>query len=133
MAKFYESYNNGVVAIISEEDAKRYGMIRKAEGNPALHPEVRVFTFCSKERYDRAVTEQMVFTGTYEDMQALMEAGGHEFSSVGSDDWNGYVPFSNGFQYGTHGDEQKERELQYVTSLRDVLEVFRILSMAGAS
>ena len=130
--KFYKSCNNGVVAVISEDDAKRHGMIRKAEGNPAVHPEVRVFTFCSPERYNRDVFERMTFTGTYEDLQALMEAGGHKFSPVPSDEWNGYVPLSNGFQYGAQGDGPKERELQYVTSLRDVLDVFGLLAAKTA-
>ena len=126
MAKFYKSYNNGVVAVISEDDAKRYGMIRRAEGNPVAHPEVRVFTFCSSERYNRDVIERMTFTGTHEDLQALLEAGGHKVESSCGPDWDGYVPFSNGFQYSEHARNTKARELQYVTSLRDVLDVFGV-------
>jgi hypothetical protein len=119
--KFHRNYNNGVVAVISAAEASDYAKIKKAGGSPVKCPTVSVFTFCSRERMEQSVTEKMTFTGTVEDLEKLME--GHEFASC-CGDWDGYVPFSNGIQYGAHGDDSKERELKYLTTLSDVIRVF---------
>lgn len=95
--KFYISSNNSVIAVISEEHAARYGLVKKAGGDP-IAAGCKVFTFCDKERMERGVEERMTFTGTYEDLDRLVKAGDHELVRGDGGGWNGYVPFSNGHQ-----------------------------------
>lgn len=135
--KFHTSSNNGVVAVISSEHAKLYATVKKAGGDP-IAAGCRVFTFCSKERIERDLAERMVFSGTYEDLERLVKAGNHELIR-GTCDWDGYVPFSNGYQYGyplggypaaqDHLNETSHaaHELRYVTTLGDVIEAFGIV------
>ena len=122
--KFYFSSNNGVSAVISEEHAARYGVVKKSGGDPVAAG-CKVFTFCSKERMERDVVERRVFTGTDEDLEVLIKAGGHTLGrGAGHTSWDGYVPFSNGHQYIDGEDEGKKREMRYATTLRDVMDVF---------
>lgn len=123
MATFYSSLNNGILAVISEEHAKLYGLIRKAEGKPTLAG-CKIFTFCSQDRIDRDSLQKMVMTGTLQDLDVLVQAGGHQIVRQGNNGWDGYVPFSNGIESGAHGDDAKERELLYVTTLGDILVAF---------
>ena len=132
--KFYASQNNGVVAVISEEHAKLYGIVKKAGGDP-IAAGCRVFTFCGKERMERDIAERMTFTGTHEDLDLLIKQGGHELQNYGHG-WDGYVPFSNGHQYGyplggypSDQDELNQtsiaaHELRFVTTLSDVMSTF---------
>lgn len=129
--KFYQASNNGVVAIISEEHAKLYGVLKGAGGDPIVAG-CRVFTFCRKKRMESGVAERMTFTGTHEDLEQLLKAGNHEIVH-GSGGWDGYVPFSNGIQYGyslgghiqRDNDRMWNNELRYVTTLGDVMDVFQ--------
>lgn len=128
--KFYQSGNNSVIALISEDHATLYGTVKKAGGDP-IAAGCRVFTFCSKKRIESGVAERMTFTGTHEDMDRLMKAGNHTCNrGAGRTEWDGYVPFSNGVQYGYRvGDsipDFMKNELRFVTTLTDVLEVFGI-------
>ena len=124
--KFHSSANNGVVAVISEEHAKLYATVKNTGGDP-IAAGCRVFTFCSQKRMDSGIAERMVFTGTHEDLGRLINAGDHEWSQNRTG-WDGYVPFSNGDQYGyVVGDDKESRQLdevRYVTTLHDVIEVF---------
>ena len=95
--KFFVSSNNGVVAVISEDHAKLYAIVKKAGGDPTAAG-CRVFTFCSKQRMESGIDECMVFSGTYDDLNHLINAGRHELQDYGSHGWDGYVPFSNGIQ-----------------------------------
>ncbi len=142
---FYVSTNNSIVAVISEEHATRYALARKAGGDP-LAVGCKVFTFCGKERMERGVgvEERMTFSGTYEDLDRLIKAGGHELIRGGAD-WDGYVPFSNGHQYGyclgglLPGDVEERRccheaslnDIRFVTTLGDVIEVFGADAVVG--
>ncbi|TSC62995.1 MAG: hypothetical protein G01um101448_134 [Parcubacteria group bacterium Gr01-1014_48] len=97
------------------------------------------FVIHSKERMDRG-DERMVYTGTHEDLSRLVSMGDHDLI-LGVTEWDGYVPFSNGYQYGypLGGDYAADatrngepisnaaHELRYVTTLGDVLEAFGIL------
>lgn len=127
--KFYSSSNNGVLAVISEDHAKLYGTVKSAGGDPIVAG-CRVFTFCSPERMKSGAAERMTFTGTYGDFGRLMEAGGHELYAYGNPGWDGYVPFSNGYQYGhCLGNEVDgyKTDLRFVTTLADVLDAFGIV------
>ena len=131
--KFHFASNNGVVAVISEEHAKLYGTV-KASGDDPIAAGCRVFTFCRKERMEEDASERMVFTGTHEDLEQLIKAGNHQIiRGMGYSGWDGYVPFSNGIQYGhvLGGDPEnltpsQAAEIRYVTTLGDVLNVFCI-------
>ncbi len=92
MALFYTSRNNGVMAVISEADAKLYGMIKKSGGDPTKVG-VRVFTFCDSDRFQDP-KERMVFTGTGRLFSHLSTE--HDFSENKAESgWDGFVPFSN--------------------------------------
>ena len=129
--KFHFASNNGVLAVISEEHAKLYGVVKASGGDP-IAAGCRVFTFCSKERMERGVSERMVLTGTHEDLDQLIKAGNHSTAGgMGRSEWDGYVPFSNGFQYGYRlgyddAGAGRMEELRYVTTLGDVLNVFGV-------
>lgn len=111
MARFLTNYNNGTVAWIREDHAILYGQITLAKGDPTKAG-VRIFTFSDSEGY------RGIVTGTHKDAEFLMS--GHEIVpavDLGRNcGWGGYVPFSNGIAIA-------ERELEYVTTLSDVIEV----------
>ena len=119
--EFYSSSNNGVIALISKEDAMKY----VTGVDPTLFG-VRVFTFCQKERIQNDPIQKMVMTGSFDDMDALLKLGGHRILSARPINcrWDGFVPFSNGCEYGMHGEERKEKELRFMTTLSDLLQVF---------
>ncbi len=128
MAKFYTSQNKGIIAVISEAHAKLYGVVQKAGGDPTAAG-CRVFTFTDKSRFERDISEKMTFTGTIGDLEYLIKAGSHSLERGYTDvqGWDGYVPFSNGKQYGYRlGDEVDgyETDLRFVTTLRDIIEAF---------
>lgn len=138
MAKFFYSYNNGVYAVIREDHAKLYGTVKDAGGDP-IKAGARVFAFCSERRMkDEGLSARMTFTGTEDDLVRLVQHGGHELSLPRLDSgWDGYVPFSNGIQYGFPlggypvAEEEKNNcraahELRYITTLADVMDVFGI-------
>jgi hypothetical protein len=130
MARFYSSSNNGVVAVISDEHARLYGLILKAEGKPTLAG-CRVFTFCSENRIERDPLQKMVMTGTHSYLNFLLQAGGHEIIEGESVGWDGYVPFSNGYASEARGYEAKDPELLYLTTLGDVIAAFGISTVIG--
>jgi hypothetical protein len=109
MARFFSCQNNGTIAVIREDHAKQYGLIRKSGGDPTKAG-VRVFTFSNSEGYRGLVT------GTYTDLAFLVSLG-HEIVSDTGNDWTGYVPFSNGVDIA-------QRELEYRTTLSDLIELF---------
>ena len=127
--KFHFSSNNGVIAVIREDHAELYATVKRAGGDP-LAAGCRVFTFCSQERMDSGIAERMVFTGTYDDLDRFVKVGHQIVRGMGQSGWDGYVPFSNGIQYGyCLGDVEGLppsvlAELRYVTTLGDVLSVF---------
>jgi hypothetical protein len=96
--KFFLSRSNGVVAVISEEHVALYATVKKSGGDP-IAADCRVFTFCSKERVETGIARRMTFTGTYENLEFLIEASRHHTQDYGTE-WDGYVSFSNGTQYG---------------------------------
>jgi len=138
--KFFASQNNGVVAVIGEAHASLYATVKKSGGDP-IAAGCRVFTFCPRERLERDLSERMVFTGSYEDLDHLLKAGGHEIGQ-GCGGWDGHVPFSNGIQYGytigglamgaPEGYQSRhnaaERELRFVTSLADIIAAFGVIA-----
>ena len=82
---------------------------------------------------ESGVCERMVFTGTHEDLEMLIKAGNHQMVRGSGSGWDGYVPFSNGLQYGyaLGGDVEDlppsmRAEMCYVTTLGDVLNVFGV-------
>ena len=112
--KFFQSENNGVVAIISEEHVALESQIRARNGDP-IKAGVRVFTFCDAERLKRNPEQRLYFTGTYDFARMLMN--GHEMSHNRCD-WSGYVPFSN---------QNYEDDKKFVTTAQDVVEVFGLV------
>ena len=137
--KFHFASNNGVIAVISEDHAKLYGTVRNAGGDP-IAAGCRVFTFCSPERMASCVAERMVFTGTYADLDHLIEVGNHRIMRAwGISGWDGYVPFSNGIQYGYTAADDRDLtpstslEMRYVTTLGDVLSVFGANALTNQS
>lgn len=138
--KFFVNDNNGVYAVISEEHAALYATVKRSGGDP-IAAGCRVFTFCSKERMERGLSERMVFTGTLEDLDHLLK--GHQMGDGGGG-WDGYVPFSNGIQYGysvgglpaigvpegyQSRHDSAERELRFVTTLSDVIATFGVTAL----
>lgn len=113
MAQFFQSENNGVVALIREDHADLFAIITKSGGDP-FAVGVKVFTFCHKERLERHPRDRLFFTGTHEFARLLM--AGHEISHKSSG-WSGFVPFSN----------QDFEDTSYVTTAQDVVEVFGLV------
>ena len=64
----------------------------------AIKAGARVFAFCRPDRFNEGFRPaRCFFTGCHEDLDALIEAGGHELlrSCDHSTGWTGFVPFSN--------------------------------------
>ncbi len=134
--KFFMKQNNGVIAVISEEHAKKEALVKKGGGNPQ-RAGVRIFTFIKPELFDDIPNARLFFTGTTEDLYALIEQGGHELvDSSNSPDWSCKVPFSNKEQYGPRHDNDdilclRRSALEYVCNLHDVIEVFGIKAVTS--
>ncbi|MEK7150771.1 MAG: hypothetical protein AAB783_01065 [Patescibacteria group bacterium] len=128
--KFFVAYNNGVVAVISEDHAKLYGVCKRGIEDPreaaraALKAGVRIFTFASAERLECRLEDKYILTGTTELLDTLVHLCDHVLDDCGTDDWPGYVPFSNGYESESWDDETCKRELEYRTTLEDVLDAF---------
>jgi hypothetical protein len=121
MALFFESRNNGVIAVIRSDDAAVFGTVTQSGGDP-FKVGVKVFTFCDPERFQDP-TERMAFTGDYALLKDLLTMGCHTLERQnGQCGWQGFVPFSNQEhrQY-PDGDWKK-----CVTTTRDVLDKFQI-------
>lgn len=121
--EFFTNYNNGIKAVVSAEHAELSATIVGAGGDP-IKAGVRIFTFCSAERLEDNPELRFIVTGSYEDLDRLVKAGGHTLSEKHPSGWDGYVPFSNGMEFGLHGDEAQTEELRYRTTLRDVMDAF---------
>ena len=113
MAEFYSEYNNGVTALVIAEHSALFGIARDTDGDP-LEMGARIFTFCPAEWLEKDPRCQDIFTGSYEDMNLLLE--GHNILR-GCIGWSGYVPFSNGLH-------DVEDELKWVTTTEDVMDAF---------
>ncbi|MSU74337.1 hypothetical protein EXS57_00990 [Candidatus Kaiserbacteria bacterium] len=118
MALFYESNNNGVHALIREDDARKFGEIQRAGGDP-FAVGVRVFTFCRTERLEEYPELRRCFTGDFQFAAILLK--GHEVrpstDQTPRDCWNGNVPFSNG----------SYDDLTTVTTAQDVVDKFGLV------
>ena len=118
MATFYKSTNNGVIAVISKEDAEVFWISRSAGRDP-IEEGVRIFTFCPLERLKEDPISD-VFAGSVKNLKDIIKAGNHrliDFSLQGGmAGWDGYVPFSR-LDY-------PESDLKYATSFADVRRVF---------
>jgi len=134
MKKYYSCYNNGVMAIVSEEtynDIQKYWEIVQrlacrnlAEtASPALkHLCVPIFTFAHIER----VKESPWFTGECDNflfklLKHIRDNGGKLIEGESF-----YVPFSNGCEVGLHGEAVMRNELAYVTTEQQFLETFGV-------
>lgn len=124
MARFYMWSNNGVVAVVTGavfqeiEHRHRIAGEARAEGRELYLPPARpVFTF---SRPGLPGLDEWL-TGTIEDMEVLL--GGHEVIS----DRSFYVPFSNGYQWGTLGEELAEEERRFRTTLREAMDAFGLV------
>ena len=128
--KFFVAYNNGVTAVISEVHAKLYGVWKRGIEDPreaaraALKVGARIFTFASIQRFERRPEDKHILTGSTELLDLLVHLQGHVLDDCGTDDWPGYVPFSNGYESESFNDETRQRELEYRTTLEDVLNAF---------
>lgn len=121
--KFFSATNNGITAVISEEHAPLYKLIKDAEGNPPKGGVVKVFTFHSSDeatlKHKKEFPFQYIhYVGSKDDLDWLIRQGGHELVDHSGDKWDGYVPFSNGLETA------ETREQNYVTDLSDVRAVF---------
>ena len=120
MATFYSNENNGIVAVISEEDARLLEVVTDAGGN-AILAGVRIFTFYTPSEHSKEFRDNYkIYTGTMELLGLLGTV--HEIkSNEGADSgWNGFVPFSNGF------DVVDRQERQYQTTVEDVIKKFNL-------
>jgi hypothetical protein len=129
MATFFFSCNNGVTAVVTEEDAKKEALIRQSGGEP-IKAGVRVFTFVHPNRTHEDIWTRVVMTGTTEQLTKMIKAGGHELLDHGSHGWSGNVPFSNGFER-SGVEEIRMSELAHRTTLEDVAKAFGPKSMAA--
>ncbi len=121
--KFFSATNNGITAVISEEHAPLYKLIKDADGNPPKGGVVKIFTFHSSDESTLKHKKEFPFqyahyTGSIDDLDWLIEQGGHELVLEAGWAWDGHVPFSNG------SETAETREQEYVTDLSDVREVF---------
>lgn len=121
--KFFSATNNGVTAVISEEHAPLYKLIKDADGNPPKGGVVKVFAFHSSDEATLKHKKEFSFqyahyVGSIDDLDWLIEQGGHELVLEAGWAWDGYVPFSNGNEIA------ETREQEYVTNLSDVRAVF---------
>ncbi|NCU41841.1 MAG: hypothetical protein EOM19_03910 [Candidatus Moranbacteria bacterium] len=121
--KFFSKNNNGVTAVISEEHAPLYKLIKDADGNPPKGGIVKVFTFHSADkevlRHKKEFPFQYAhYSGSVDDLDWLIKQGGHEIVDDAGGEWDGYVPFSNGIEVA------ETREQTYVTDLSDIRETF---------
>ena len=113
MAKFFQSQNNGVIAVIREDHAKLCSQAEKCGGDP-LKLGVKVFTFCDHERLKRNPELRLYFTGDYEFLKRLLRT--HTVETQSSD-WSGYVPYS----------KQDFADTSYVTTAEDVYNTFGLM------
>lgn len=116
MAKFFSARNNGVIALIREDDAKKFGEITRAGGDP-FKVGVKVFTFTALDRLEATPAHRGIFTGTSVFMAKLI--GGHQVLESSQqteldDCWTGFVPYSN----------QDYDDPRYITTAQDVIEKF---------
>ena len=134
--QFYIARNNGVTAVISAGHASLYGTFTRAISDPreaasaALMAGVRIFTFADPKRFERRPEDRHILTGSTKILERLLEYGGHAIINENSRDWNGYVPFSNGFESLA---SRQQQELAYRTTLEDVLLVFGSSAFAAAA
>lgn len=122
MAKFFVNSNNGVTAVIREDHAELYKTIKQAGGNPVKGGTVKVFTFHSVSpdvlhHAQEFPFQYAMYTGNSDDLQWLIEQGGHEIIE-GTGPWDGYVPFSNGFNMA------ELHEAEYTTTMMNVRKIF---------
>lgn len=123
MARFYAWANNGVIAVVSEavfqemEHRHRIKQEAREQGREIYLPPPRpVFTF---SRPYSPLSEWL--TGTLDDMEVLLE--GHEVIRESF-----YVPFSNGYQWGTEGESLAGEERRFRTTLREAMDAFDLVS-----
>lgn len=125
MAKFFSSQNNGVIAVIREDHVALYELTKKIGGD--IHKAgVKIFTFCGQQRFDDDSNDKFIFSGTFEDLERFIALGEHELLNYGSKGWSGYVPFSNGYERGSAGEEFMKKELNYRTTFKELLEIFEL-------
>ena len=115
MATFFSSQNNGVIALIREDHAKRFGLVKRSGGDP-FAVGVKVFTFCHADRLAENPEQRRIFSGTHAFCNWL--SGGHMVLQCGDqkdeDCWSGFVPFSN----------QDFENLSAVTTPQDIVDIF---------
>lgn len=128
MARFYVWSNNGVWAVASEavfqemEHRNRIAGEAREEGQELCLPMPRpVFTFSDTQ--NPGLREWL--TGTTDDMRLLLE--GHEVVRESF-----YVPFSNGYQWGTRSATSDDallvdREHRFRTTLREAMDAFGLV------
>jgi hypothetical protein len=123
MAKFIKWSNNATTAVVTEktyEDLlKRRELLdecsRLNKPQPDLPPVKPVFTFGNEDH-----SSFRFMTGSLSIMHWLLR--GHEVVNTSIT-----VPFSNGSELGYHGDDARDAELQYCTSLDEAMEAFGLV------
>lgn len=125
---FLSNYNNGVIAVVSEEHARL--------GDD--HPDFRVFTFCSDETFAHPPEARLYYTGNYTDLEKIQRASGIHIRSISDSGrastwkWTGFVPYSNQEQYATDRDDDfRHSVLRWKTTLADAVRAFGVEALAA--
>lgn len=109
MKTFLKNQNNGIIAVISEEDAKL----------PKNDPRVRVFTFCPDDWPSKYPETKKIYTGTHSALKQLKKNDVHvvDLSDYhgGHIEWSGFVPNSN----------QEETSYSFIGTYAEAAHAFR--------
>lgn len=123
---YYKDSNNGVTAVVTEEVYKKLEERQKLRiechnsglPDPQLPPIRPVFTFSGPDHHSFGF-----MTGSYTLMKRLL--AGHDVRDGGI-----YVPFSNGVELGSCGQESGRFERGFMTSLDEAIEAFGLIPTA---
>ena len=136
--RFYSTTLNGIVAVISAEHARIFLEVQREESasgildveHEAIRRGARIFTFCDPDRYERTQYAdpyaRLLYTGTYQDLELLIAAGGHELVGNPDDGWSAHVPNARRGELIGDSPDTLNRDLIYATSLTDVRQVFGV-------
>lgn len=114
MATFYYQDNGDTRSVIRKDHARLYTQCTWAGGHP-VNAGVRIFTFSDWLNPQR----RLLLTGTLGNLEKLIEIGGHSLRpNTPNSGWEGGVLFCGDFEFSIR------EQLQYVTTLQDILQVF---------
>ena len=95
MLKLFKVEANGVFAIITEKDARDYGLVRRGNGCP-FRAGVRVFTFVDESDLAQNPSNRHIYSGSKQFMDVALKTIAGDYQIVDNDPlvsgWDGMTP-----------------------------------------